>query len=96
VLLKALQDQKAQSIATPHGTVYQRIFRSATIRDKKAFREFIIENGMFDMLDWKANKVEVFSYMEEKAVDIPGINTSGYMTIGVMRGGELQEDDNDQ
>lgn len=92
-LLKHLEDQKAKSIRTESGTVYQRVKRSATIRDKLAFQEFIKENDLFDMLDWKANAVAVFDYMIEKAVDVPGINTSAFMTIGVRRGDAPQEDE---
>lgn len=91
ILLKALQDQGAKSISTPSGTVYQRVERSATIKDKKAFSEYVIANGEYDLIDWRANKVSVFAHIEEKAVDVPGVNTSAFMTIGVRRGTE-QED----
>ena len=93
VLLKALQDQGAKSITTPSGTIYQRIERSASIKDKKAFSEFVKTNDLFDLLDWKANKVAVFTYMETHAVDVPGVNTSAFMTIGVRRGTNSNEDD---
>lgn len=86
ILLKHLQDQKAQNIRTASGTVYQRIAASASIKDKKAFREFVIENEQFDMLDWKANKVQVRTYIEENQTDVPGINFTATLTIGVRRG----------
>lgn len=84
--MKHLQDQKAQNIRTASGTVYQRIAASASIKDKKAFREFVIENEQFDMLDWKANKVQVRTYIEENQTDVPGINFTATLTIGVRRG----------
>ena len=51
LLLKHLQDVGAESIKTASGTVYQHVERSATIKDKEAFREFVIANKAFDLLD---------------------------------------------
>jgi hypothetical protein len=93
VLLKALQDQGAKSITTPSGTIYQRIERSASIKDKKAFSEFVKTNNLFDLIDWKANKVAVFNYLGDGNADVPGVNTSAFMTIGVRRGTNSNEDD---
>lgn len=93
ILLQVLQDQKAQNIKTKSGTVYQRTVRSATIKDKKAFSEFVIENGQYDLLTWMANKVEVFDYMEKNETEVPGLNTSSYMTIGVRTGDTQEKDD---
>ena len=86
ILLEHLQHQGAKSIRTESGTVYQRVAASAAIKDKKAFREFVIANEQFDMLDWKANKVQVRTYMEENQTDVPGINFTATLTIGVRRG----------
>jgi hypothetical protein len=38
------------------------------------------------MLDWKANKVEVRTYMEENQTDVPGINYTATLAIGVRTG----------
>jgi len=91
LLLKHLQDVGAESIKTASGTVYQHVERSATIKDKEAFREFVIANKAFDLLDWRANKVQVFDYMEREAVDVPGLNTSAAMVIGVRRSTSQEE-----
>jgi len=93
VLLQALEGQGARSVATPSGTVYRRAERSATIKDKKAFREYVIANGKFDLLDWKANKVQVFDHIEETKEAVPGVNTSAFMTVGVRRGTEQESND---
>ena len=93
LLLKHLQDQKAQSVKTVHGTVYQRIERSATIRDKLAFSTFVKERDLFDLIDWRANKVQVFDYMEKNQADVPGVNTSAFMTIGVLRGDSSKQEE---
>jgi|SRR5580765_1595973 len=85
ILLQHLQDQKAQNIKTRSGTVSQRISRSATIKDKLAFKEFVIANGEYDLIDWRANKVQVFDWIEKNQLEVPGVTTSAYMTIGVRR-----------
>ena len=98
ILLKALQDQGAKSIKTKSGTVYQRIERSATIKDRKAFSEYVITTGEYDLIDWRANKVGVFAHMEKQAIEVPGVNTSAVMTIGVRRGSNssAQEDSDNE
>ena len=95
ILLKALQDQGAKSIKTASGTVYQRIERSATIKDRKAFSEYVIRTGEYDLIDWRANKVGVFAHMEKNAVEVPGVNTSAFMAIGVRRGNNRSAQEND-
>ena len=93
ILLKALQDQGVKSMRTPSGTVYQRVEASATIKDRKMFKDFVIDNGQWDLLDWKANKPAVRKYMEEQQADVPGLNFTASMTIGVRRGNSTQEDE---
>ena len=66
ILLKALQDQGAKSIRTPSGTVYQRIERSATIKDSRRSRSTSLPTKVWDLLDWRANKVAVFNHMERE------------------------------
>jgi len=88
ILLKYMQDIGAKNIATPAGTVYQRVERSATTRDKKAFRDFVLAGQLFDLLEWRPSKVQVFDHIEKTQADVPGINTQAYMTIGVRSGNE--------
>jgi hypothetical protein len=85
ILLKHMQDTSSKSIATEAGTVYQRVERSATIKDKKLFSEYVIANQLFDLLDWKANKVQVFDMIEKTQQDVPGVNTQAFMTVGIRR-----------
>lgn len=86
VLLKHLQDSNQTSASTKAGTVYRTTDRSATVKDKMAFKEFVISQQQWDLADWKANKVQVFDYIEEHGTDVPGVNTSAFATIGVRRG----------
>jgi len=93
LLLKHLQDTRTKSASTEHGTVYQRVSRSATIRDRKAFQEFVVEQQAFDLIDWRPNKVQVFEYIEKQGGDVPGVNTSSYMTIGVRKSDSSTQED---
>jgi hypothetical protein len=96
ILLKALQDQGAKTIKTASGTVYQRIERSATLKDRKAFSEYVKSNQEWDLIEWRPAKVAVFEHMEKKAVEVPGVNTSAYMTIGVRRGANSSQESDDE
>jgi nitrate reductase assembly molybdenum cofactor insertion protein NarJ len=91
LMLKHLQDVGAESVKTSSGTVYQHVERSATIKDKEAFREFVVANQEFDLLDWRANKTAVFDFMRDKAVEVPGVNTSAVMVVGVRRSNSQEE-----
>ena len=93
LLLQHMQNTKVNSVSTNHGVAYQRVVRSATIKDRKAFQDFVIALGLFDLVDWKANKVQVFDYMEENKTEVPGVNTSAYMTVGVRKGSDTGEDE---
>jgi len=96
MLLQHMQDTKAQSIRTESGTCYQYIKRSATVGDRKAFQDFVVEHGLYDLLNWIANPKQVFDWIKENRSDVPGVNASSFMTIGVRRGdanGSTQEDE---
>lgn len=88
VLLKHMQDTGSKSVATAAGTCYVTTDRSATVRDKLLFKEFVISQQAWDLADWKANKVQVFDYIEKHGADVPGVNTNAFATIGVRRGTE--------
>ena len=91
ILLQHMQDTGAEHIATPAGTAYQATKRSAAIRDKQAFRQYVVEAGAFDMLDWKANATAVFKFIEEhNGSPPPGINPSSRTTVNVRRPNEKE------
>lgn len=81
-LLAYMQQTGSQSIATAKGTAYQSTKKSATIADGKAFRDFIVAHGLFDLIDWRANANHVFDYISEHKVQPPGLNCSTYTSVG--------------
>lgn len=89
-LLKHMQDTNADHVATPGGTAYQTTKPSATIRDGAAFREYVVEQGMFDLVDWRANAKAVFEFIDNHGYIPPGLNTSSYTKVQVRRPNEKE------
>jgi hypothetical protein len=84
-LLEQLAAVGGESVKTPHGTAYQSTKRSASIADGDAFREYVINNGEFDLVDWRANANAVDDFIKEHGAVPPGVNFSTMITVGVRR-----------
>ena len=84
-LLAKLNDIGGESVKTAHGTVYRTTRRSATIADGSTFREFVISNESFDLVDWKANANAVDDFIKNEGTPPPGINFTTAFTVGVRR-----------
>lgn len=84
-LLERLNAIGGDSVKTPSGTVYRTTKRSASIADGDAFKTFVQENEMFDLVDWRANAVAVGDFIEEHQAPPPGVNYSTMFTVGVRR-----------
>lgn len=84
-LLERLNDVGGNSVKTDYGTAYRTTRRSATIADGDLFRSYVIKQGEFDLVDWRANANAVDDYIKENTAPPPGINYSQTYTIGVRR-----------
>lgn len=82
-LLEKLNEAGGDGIKTPHGTAYRTMKRSATVADPGAFRSYVIDHDLFDLVDWKANAPAIDDFIKENSVAPPGINFSTMVTIGV-------------
>lgn len=88
-LLAMMQRDGVNSLATDGGTAYQSVKRRAPIKDRTAFRDFVISQQQFDLVDWKANAPNVFDYIEANGGKVPpGLNPSSYTEVNVRRPGE--------
>jgi hypothetical protein len=87
-LLDNLNKAGGDGIKTAMGTAYRTERATATISDPSAFRDFVIANGEFDMLDWKANAPAVKDYIGEIGAEPPGVKLTTAYTVGVRRAGE--------
>jgi hypothetical protein len=88
-LLAYMQQTGVDSVATPGGTAYQSTVPRATIKDGAAFREWVINNDEFDLVDWKANPRAVQEYIaNSRGQTPPGVNASTFTTVRFRRPGE--------
>lgn len=84
MMLKHLDEAGATSIACEAGTVYRNTQFSATVEDKQEFREWLLQSGEWEAIDWRANKTYVRQAVEEGDV-IPGVKHTAVFTVGVRR-----------
>lgn len=84
-LLALLNEAGGDSIKTAAGTAYRTEKASASLEDAQAFRDHVIANEQFDMLDWKANVKAVADYISEYDEPPPGVKYSTVMLVGVRR-----------
>lgn len=84
-LLERLNQLGGESVKTAHGTVYRTTRRSASITDGDTFRQFVINNEAFDLVDWRANANAVDDFIKEQQTPPPGVNFSTAFTVGVRR-----------
>lgn len=84
-LLERLNKLGGESVKTQHGTVYRTTKRSASIVDGDTFRQFVIGNEAFDLVDWRANANAVDDFIKDQKAPPPGVNFSTHYTVGVRR-----------
>lgn len=84
-LLERLNDVGGQSVKTEHGTVYRTTKKTASLADGAAFREFVKEHELFDLVDWRANANAIDDYIKENNAPPPGVNFSQHFQVGVRR-----------
>lgn len=86
-MLDKLQTTGQDSAKTKAGTIYRSTRKSATIADGAAFREFVINDQEFDLVDWRANANAVAEWIDNtgNGQSPPGVNYSTMVTVGVRR-----------
>jgi hypothetical protein len=85
VLLAHLNGIGANSASTDNGTVYRTEKKSASLADAKAFMDFVVASGAWDLLDRKANVVAVEDYINTNLAPPPGVNFTSTFVVGVRR-----------
>jgi hypothetical protein len=99
MLLDHLNQIGVESVRADAGTPHKVIERSASIADRDAFWTWVVTQGKFEFLDYKANVTAVRGFIDEQiekakedpaAVPTapPGVNYSEKYKIGVLRGKE--------
>ena len=93
VLLDHLNKVGANSVNTDNGTVYRTEKKSASLVDPKAFMDYVITNGAYDLMDRKANVTAVAEFMKEHSTLPPGVNFNSAYIVGVRRPTEEKKND---
>jgi hypothetical protein len=84
MLLKLLNDQGAQHIATTFGTVYKKEKGSAKISDWDAFLDFVKQHHLWHMLPHRVVLSAVDEYQSENKGQIPpGVDLRREITVNV-------------
>lgn len=86
ILLQHLNATNSESVKTAAGTFYKTMKKSASLEDPEAFMRFVIANGLFEMLDRKANVAAVEEYLEEHKLLPPGVKYTSRYDVNVRRG----------
>lgn len=83
--LTQMQATGAQSVATAHGTAYQKTQTSCSIADKDAFLGFLREGNNWAFADFRANAPAVKAYLDANEALPPGVNLTSRLTVNVQR-----------
>lgn len=83
-ILAGLQEIGAQNVKTEFGTAYINTQSSASVQDREVFEKWAQATGNTAVMDIRANKKAIRELLDE-GVDVPGVNYSETITIGVRR-----------
>ena len=84
-LLAELTKLNVNKFGGAHGTVFKSSKNSATIADGSVFREYVINNELWDLVDWRANATAVAEHITVNHVPPPGVNFATVVTVNVRR-----------
>lgn len=73
ITLKA-QEEGLKTVPTPSGTAYWSTHTSASVADPAVFRQYCMDNGAWDLMETRASKVAVKSFIEGHGAPPPGVN----------------------
>lgn len=85
-MLKVLQAQDANSIATEEGTIYRQVDIKPSCADWQVFYDWIRENDAFDALERRIKKTFIKEYIEQHDDKLPpGVNVIREWKVTVRR-----------
>lgn len=68
------QEDGLENIKTAKGTVYWATHSSASVAEPGVFKEFVINNKLWELLETRAAKLAVKDYTDAHGVTPPGVN----------------------
>lgn len=84
-IMQWLQALKLEHAATEAGTAYLFTRVSATVKDMSEFWAYVQTNGLFDLIDKRANKTAVTEFVKQNGQPPPGVNYTTMLDLGVRR-----------
>ena len=86
ILLDFLNNEAgSNAISGDNGTAYKKTDTSVTVADARAFREYVITNQRFELIDWRAAKTPIMENVEAGESLPPGINFTQRVSVGIRR-----------
>lgn len=86
VMLKRLNDRKANNTKTAVGTAYKTIAVSATMGDRDLFLNYVRDHGAWSLLTNHVSKEEVKAVMELTGSPPPGVNVTVVTKVNFKKG----------
>ena len=84
ITLKA-QDDGLENVKTPYGTAYWSTHYTASVANPSAFKDFVVQTGAFDLMETRASKLAVKSYIEGHGEAPPGVNFSAIKVFNLRK-----------
>lgn len=84
-LLNHLNTTKVNSVSTSAGTFYRTSKKTASLADGDAFWTFVVTQGLWGLVDRRANVTAVEDYIKQHGTPPPGVNYNVRQEVGVRR-----------
>lgn len=79
------QEDGLETVKTPSGTAYWSTHHTATVASREDFFNFCKQNDAWDMVESRASKTGVKSYIEANGAPPPGVNFSSTRVFNLRK-----------
>jgi hypothetical protein len=79
------QEDGLDTIKTPNGTAYWSTHHTATVASREEFFNYCKENDAWDMVESRASKTGVKSFIEANGTPPPGVNFSSTRVFNLRK-----------
>jgi hypothetical protein len=79
------QEDGLESVKTNSGTAYWSTHHTATVASREEFFAYCKENDMWDMVEARASKLGVKSFIESNGAPPPGVNFSSTRVFNLRK-----------
>jgi hypothetical protein len=79
------QEDGLETVKTPSGTAYWSTHHTATVASREEFFNFCKEHDAWDMVESRASKTGVKSYIEANGAPPPGVNFSSTRVFNLRK-----------